>query len=166
MFNSMFSGIFTAAGMVAAGIVAALALFFLFQWVKGRQRTAASAAWSSTTGRVIAASVVRSARTGNSGGAYYPSIMYQYQVNGQQYTGNRLHFGARMGTGFYQQVQARVNEFPVGSAVTVYYDPSNPADAVLERTTSGGALQLIMVMVLFGAALLVAVQFGGLRLFR
>ena len=88
--------------------------------------------WQSTTGTVVMSSVQRK-HTGKSY-SHYPVVVYMYQVNGQQYQSQRIKAGEQfLNVRLSGQAEATVQKYPIGSMVTVYYNPSNPAESVLER---------------------------------
>lgn len=88
--------------------------------------------WQSTTGTVVMSSV-QSKHTGKSY-SHYPVVVYLYQVNGQQYQSQRIKAGEQfLNVRVAGQAEATVQKYPIGSTVTVYYNPSNPTEAVLER---------------------------------
>jgi hypothetical protein len=60
-------------------------------------------------------------------------VSYEYQVLGQSYTGAKVAFGVAKSYRFRSQAENALAYYPLDSQVTVYYDPSNPAEAVLER---------------------------------
>lgn len=60
-------------------------------------------------------------------------MRYKYTVSGQQYQSGALGFG-QMVLSDYDAAAQKAAQYPVGSMVQVYYNPENPADAVLERT--------------------------------
>jgi hypothetical protein len=90
--------------------------------------------------------------------------MYEYEVNGQRYVGNRIRFGDQIGTGFRSIAENAATKYGVGSSVQVFYNPSNPQDAALERNSGGSLSSLIIFGVLIFAAVIVLVSFGGFRL--
>jgi hypothetical protein len=88
--------------------------------------------WLSTTGTVLMSSV-QWKHTGNSSSTY-PVVVYQYEVNGQRYQSQRIKAGEQfLNVRVMGQADATVNRYPIGATVTVYYDPKNPAESVLER---------------------------------
>jgi hypothetical protein len=88
--------------------------------------------WQSTTGTVLMSSVQRK-HTGRSY-SHYPVVVYLYQVNGQQYQSQRIKAGEQfLNVRLSGQAEATVQKYQIGSTVTVYYNPSNPAESVLER---------------------------------
>ncbi len=107
--------------------------YFLYR--RNQQSTVyrqAAQAWPSTTGTVIV-SHVQSGRRGRSG-TTYPVVGYQYEVNGKTYTSNTIKAGEQyMNVRVIGQAQASVARYPIGAAVTVYYNPANPVESALER---------------------------------
>lgn len=107
--------------------------FFLYR--RNQQSNAyrqSAQTWPSTSGTVLM-STVQSKRTGRSRSTY-PVVVYQYTVNRQSYQGQRIKAGEQ----FFNirvagQAQATAARYPAGTAVTVYYNPANPAESALER---------------------------------
>jgi hypothetical protein len=65
----------------------------------------------------------------DSGDTYGIKVQYRYTVSGVRYSSDRLRFGAMSsGDNWADTMLAR---FPQGRAVTVYYNPRDPAEAVL-----------------------------------
>ncbi len=61
-----------------------------------------------------------------------PILRYQYDVGGQTYVGFRASFS---GYGVSRAaMEAVVKPYPQGSRVRVFYNPRNPASAVLDNT--------------------------------
>jgi hypothetical protein len=88
--------------------------------------------WQSTTGTILMSSV-QSSYSGRSHSTY-PVIVYSYVVNGQSYQSQRVKAGEQfLNVRVAGQAQATVARYPIGASVTVYYDPSNPAESALER---------------------------------
>ncbi len=68
-------------------------------------------------------------------------VGYSYLVNGVKYTGLRYRYDDRNGAFDYKAVTCA---FPPGSTQTVYYNPDNPADAVLSPGLNGCDLLLAL----------------------
>ena len=86
----------------------------------------------------------------------FANIVYEYSVSGQKLSNNRVSIGEDRGNFQVGEILAR---YPVGSIVTVYYNPRHPRDAVLERDLPQGlwgclgiAIGIALVVV-FGAAI-------------
>ncbi len=86
-----------------------------------------------------------------------PVVEYAYRVDGRDHHGARIAFGAEVAGG-RALAEATTARYPKGSAVTVHYDPANPAFAVLEPRVAF-AWSTFLVTVAFFAA---AVFFSGL----
>ena len=92
--------------------------------------------WPQTPGIIRSADVEESYKTEKSGSGsnrykvYEAQLTYDYQVLGRAYTGDRISFGHGP-TRQQHQVQSFVDRRPVGSGVTVFYQPDNAAQSVL-----------------------------------
>lgn len=163
--SSLFDSIRGSAGIIVAAILGLIALWILLRALRGWAAASASRAWLTASGRVLNSSLIRTQRRGTSGGgSYIPMIVYEYQVDGKVYRGNRYAFGSQIGTGFTGIASRVVDQYPEGSTVDVYYNPDNPAEAVLKRSAGGSWGNLLMAGVLIAAAVIVLVRFGGVRL--
>jgi hypothetical protein len=115
--------------------------------------------WSSTTG-VIIASYIRRTGAGNAGEAgdtttYSPVVKYEYRVGSDPYSGTKIGFGDFFYNWFSSK--SRVEAFPKGSNVMVYFDAQDPSNAVLDRTYPSVAIAMctgIAFLCLIAAALL------------
>ena len=94
----------------------------------------ATADWARTAGRVLASSVESTPLETSQ--AYHPLIVYEYRLQGLVLHGTRLSLGEHAFSR-YTEAQAVVNRYPVGRAVTVYYNPLSVTDAVLEPGSRG-----------------------------
>jgi hypothetical protein len=92
------------------------------------------AEWPAVAGRVV---VSESATTPFRGRAirYAPAarIAYEYTVSGIAFTSERVGVDTVQVETASEEGQRRLRDYPAGATVTVYYDPANPAVAVLER---------------------------------
>jgi hypothetical protein len=102
--------------------------------------------WSSTTG-IVVASYIRRTGAGNAGEAgdtttYSPVLRYEYRVGSEPYDGTRIGFGDFFYNWFSSK--SRVEAFPKGSDVTVYFDAQDPSNAVLDRTYPSVAIAMFI----------------------
>jgi hypothetical protein len=65
----------------------------------------------------------------------FANIIYEYSVAGQKLRNDRVSIGEDLGN---FQVAETIAKYPVGAAVTVYYNPLHPKEAVLERDLPKG----------------------------
>ncbi len=103
----------------------------------------ASEKWDDREGRVISAEVEksreRSSTGGRSGWQYYAKISYRYSVDGVEYTGTRLRFDDPPGgsdESGKREAEEFLARFPMGEPISVYVNPYDPTEAVLEQGTS------------------------------
>lgn len=89
--------------------------------------------WPVTTGKILSSGIAARRKPSQPHGdrvANYPQVVYEYRVGGRRYRGERLSIGEAVGNFGVEETLAR---YPAGAAVQVYYNPANPAEAVLER---------------------------------
>jgi uncharacterized protein DUF3592 len=56
-------------------------------------------------------------------------VEYEFTVQGRKWRGNRISVGEDAGGA---NLEATLQRYPVGATATVYYDPKNPSNCVLE----------------------------------
>lgn len=119
--------------------------------------------WPQTSGKVLTAGVretsvrVRrstSIRRYRMATRYAPHVQYGYWVNDVSYQGQRLHMGPAVLSSEAGDAQQEAARYPVGSQVTVYYNPADPAESTLDPRVSRGtwllwATALIALVVTF-----------------
>ena len=140
----------------ALGGVMVLALL----WASRREAAQASA-WSQVAGRIVSSTVehyrqrVGGARTGvltRVLTTFYEAVVeYAYSVNGRDYHGTRLSFGARA-AGSQAFAEAQAARCPAESQVMVHYDPKNPSNAALDVKIGYGVTFTVVALVFFGLA--------------
>lgn len=72
-------------------------------------------------------------------------ITYQFRIGDREFTGSRAHFFdiARLGT---REAKRLIKSLPVGQAVEVYYNPTEPVDCALDRSLGGRPLFLGLLL--------------------
>jgi hypothetical protein len=149
-------------GYVYAVLLAPLALILFAAIYKSLQVRAASD-WPSTPGKVVVSnSQVREIRVidRNREDGFrleprnFANIVYEYSVSGQALSNNRVSIDDDRGDFGIAETIAR---YPVGAAVTVYYNSRHPRDAVLERDTPKGWWGCLGI----GMAIALAIIFGS-----
>lgn len=147
----------------ALAIDAAILLAAMVKW----QKIAAARHWQATVGRIVSsqaeARLVRKSPIGenmveNSEIRNFAAVTYAFNVGRAKFHGNRLSFGTDTGNA---GVTEALKRYPEGMEVTVYYDPSDPENCVLDRdppsagffrTMFGGGLAAgaVIVVLLLG----------------
>jgi hypothetical protein len=125
-----------------------LPLGFVTLLLVARASLGKSRAWPSTPGRVVSAGVqettvrVRQRSSGSNSYRmairYGPRVVYEYTVKGSSYRAERLHMGSVVLSSDAESAERVLQNYPPGSMVTVYYDPSDPAQATLDPRTGWG----------------------------
>jgi hypothetical protein len=134
--------------LCAAG-AAAVALG-LRQAARGRD----TVRWTRTLGRVVASRVEEQGGPEEQG---YPrfrfEVRYAYEARGRAHEGDQLWIGSRLVAPSQDRAwhQALVDRYPVGREVEVWFDPADPAQAVLVRGSARGD---VVALVAAGVALL------------
>jgi hypothetical protein len=96
--------------------------------------------------------------------SYSPRVSYDYTALGQRYTGNKISFGFTKAHNTHRSAEAELTRYPVGSQVTVFYNPANPAEAVLERKAGNSVLATILgaAFILLSLCIACPLIFSGL----
>ena len=115
----------------------AIGIAMLFLWVYGAVNiymTFVSRQWPSVTGKIMQSEIEKSY------GSYRASapskeavIVYRYQVNDAFFTSDRVLWGGETYSYAFSEPDRLLSKYPVGKFISVYYNPENPAEAVLER---------------------------------
>jgi uncharacterized protein DUF3592 len=115
--------------------------------------------WRPTTGRVISAEVRKTDVLADGDANIDVVVRFAYTVDGREYTADRLGLfteHARYGT--MGGATAHAARLTPGTEIPVWYDPSNPADAVSDRSVPKGywIAGVIGALLLLGAIVAVA----------
>jgi hypothetical protein len=126
-------------GVTAIGPGIALFGYGLRNFAKDR----ASRAWPTVEGYVNAVRGVEGYR-----GIRHLQLTYEYSVAGRRYAGTRYSFGWLAGvTG--RHADRFITQHPRGSALKVYHNPNNPAEALIMPGASLGHLLVFALSVAF-----------------
>ena len=131
--------------LVGAGVVV--------QFIWTSRKVEAAQLWPSVKG-LVTTSVVK--RSGGKNRVYSAKIRYTYSVHGFEFKGRRYALGGELDTSNRARAEARCAKYPEGSEPEVFYDPSNPKDACLERVQEGKGFTLLIagVFAAVGVAML------------
>ena len=94
----------------------------------------------------------------------FAEISYSFEVAGRTYRGNRI--GIEDSPRSFD-VATTLQRYPKGKAVTVYYDPQNPQDCILERDDEGNVRNAWIAVAMLAGLILagfVAFSYGAERL--
>ena len=115
--------------------------------------------WPSVEGRIVKS--IKSNRSSDAGRMEDADIAYEFSVAGKAYLARVIQVGGDMSSSLSKQgtkADAILTKYPVGAAVTVYYNPRFPQMACLERADATAAF----VGIVFGT-LAIAIGYLFLR---
>lgn len=139
----------TAALFIAIGLLALL--FGGLDYLESRRMSG----WASTPGTVTASEVYSAEFPGRVAfRAPAVRVAYAYQPGDHPLSGDRVGIDTVPPRADSAEGQRLLDQYPVGAAVTVYYDPVDPATAVLERDTPATAWIVAAQMFALGAVAL------------
>ena len=115
-------------------LIGALTLYF---GVRGIYRANESTMWPVADG-TIQNSAVEYHSSSEGGGTYHAEVLYQFTVDGQTRSGNKVAFGD-YGSSNPSHAQSIVNRYPRGGKVKVHYLTGDPDTCILEPGLHGQA---------------------------
>ena len=118
----------------------------------GIYKQAMSQYYPSVDGQVIH-SEVGSHRGSKGGTSYSADITYQFVVNGQTFTKDRLRYDP-ISSSSYAAAFETVAAHPVNSTIRVFYNPADPQDAVLFTGIAGADFMLVLFLTPFNIVML------------
>lgn len=113
-----------------------------------------SESWVPATAQITTGNII--ARRGSKNTSYVLDIAYAYMVLGQSYENNQFSFGSE-GTGYdtRKKAEGMLAKYPTGSQTTIYHDPNNPQQAVLERKFDSTGAILAVIVGILGAGMII-----------
>jgi hypothetical protein len=128
-----------------------------------------SSGWPSTRGRVTNSSLSSTKRVGGgSAETWTVHVSYSYAVGGKSHVGSAIHKGSFPSYDSKAEARAVLGRYGDGASVTVFYDPSDPSDAVLEPGVAAAtsSLELGALLIALVIALGTTVVFQSVRRIR
>ncbi len=118
--------------------------------------------WQSTSAVLISAELKRNQSKDST--TYQALARYEYTINGQRYVNDRVAIAKGADNiGDFQEVLGNKLKFYFQShrPVTVWYNPDNPAESIIDRNIRWGLISFEMIFVIvFGGFGFVALYFG------
>lgn len=141
--------------------------FLLFSIGPTLYDAARMVSWPETPGTLLQAQLVTNLSHSNkSSTTYGVKAEYRYNVDGRNYRSSRAAIGEISdNVGNFQQTLGNrlQNAYRTGQTVSVWYDPANPEDAVLNRDIRWGLLGFKMIFVIVFGGIGFALIYFGLR---
>jgi hypothetical protein len=126
-----------------------------------------AAGWSTAVGRIVkSTTAARHHRLAGDATTVrtMPAVEYEFSVGGRKVRGKRVSIGEDAGGA---NTAATLRRYTVGAAVTVYYDPADPKNSVLERDVPEGVgkgMAILVGLVVVVAALAYWLATGAPRI--
>lgn len=137
----------------------ALALVMIVWGFLNVKKANASLEWPQVTGQVIISRIDRrtTRSSEDSSTVYRVTVRYEYTVDGTDYTSSTIDFGGQKRYEMRSMASKFIRSYPKDKEVTVYYNPSNHSDAVLNPGADFWSYRLVLVgfLLLFGGPPLV-----------
>jgi Protein of unknown function (DUF3592) len=126
--------------LIGFGVIA-IAIGAVLYAVQFRQglRADASKKWPRASGTVTASALEKAP---GHRWRYRAALQYSYRVGGKDYQASRIFWGGNEGR--EKHMTSVVETYPAGGAIRVFYDPKNPAEAVLDPIQNTGSRQLVL----------------------
>jgi len=141
-----------AIGVLVSLVFIAIGLSLLYYARSVSAKAQQSLSWPQADGVIAHSAVLQQMQTSSSTNAatYKADVTYRYKVQGRDYSSERITLADfSSSTGRAQDI---VDRFPDGAPVTVYYNPVDPSDAVLERDGTSGIRLLYIIGGIFATA--------------
>ena len=125
------------------------AVFGVVAFVRGRRLASASTRWPTVAGIVTNSGVIEEAieDKGNDDKSfvrkiyrYQVDLRYAYQIGKRDFVGTSANWGWTAIYGLRELAEKAASQYRQGQPVTVYYDPEQPGNAVLEPDNRQGSL--------------------------
>ena len=151
----MYSGSLLA--LVCGGLFAlalgAVGVVLTVMFFRNKNKAKASEGWPQVEGRVVSTNIRVDEMDDEDSYrvSYIPEVHFEYHVEGLLFDGKRIAFGSEVSFGMRKKAEAFLTEYPVGSAVSVFYNPDNPKEAVLSQKMRSMTAGLVVGIVLIVA---------------
>lgn len=142
-----------------AAIVSPMLLLFVVALVTKLWEGRRASKWAQTTGRILKSGVEARHHQFNGEAETVknvPAVEYEFSVGGKTYRGARIAI-AGLGGGDIEPVLAR---YPAGKSVTVFYNPGDPNECVLEREIPKWLVPGCFAMLAAAAAIIAAIYYA------
>jgi hypothetical protein len=135
--------------LIAFGVIAIVigAIPYIVQFRQGL-RADASKKWPTASGTITASALERLPANK---WRYRAAVQYSYRAAGKNYQASRVFWGGNEGR--QKHMASVIETYPAGAKVRVFYDPNDPAEAVLDPIQNTGSRQMVlyaMAMVTLG----------------
>lgn len=131
------------------GLAILAAVFSVAAFARERRLASASRRWPTVSGTITASGVIEEQIEDTSNNdrsiirmihRYQVDLRYAYQVGKRDFVGTTANWGWTAVYGLRELAEKAASQYRQGQPVTVYYDPEQPGNAVLEPDSRQGSL--------------------------
>lgn len=144
-------------GIIFGIVFCLVGILFIIVGFIQRRRTEDAQKWPDAPGVILSTEIreyqAEETRPGKPFLKYEPVVHYQYQVDGVEYTGNRMRFGSTQSDA--ATAQRRADAYHTGQPALVHYNPENPAESVLEVSVSASTLLLSLGIIFLALGIII-----------
>jgi len=132
-------------------IVSIIGLIVFILALRAIKKSKASSQWLTTEGEITKSGTTKDVDIERGYSTSNAIIEYKYTLNGKEYTSNRIYFGSSISmTGKEEKSNLLARKYPEFRKVTVYYNPENVKESVLETEAQselywGIAISIIII---------------------
>jgi hypothetical protein len=129
-------------------IVFAVGVILYVVQLRQGMRADASKKWPKAQATVIASALEPSPEHKR---RYRAAVEYRYRVGAKDYQSSRIFWGGNEGR--RRHMESVVSAYPAGARMGIYYDPQNPAEAVIDPAQQAGSKATVvyaMTMITIG----------------
>ena len=137
---------------VFGGLFLLLGLGGLYGAWSWRKRGRESLSWPTVEGRIVTSQLTTDVSRDSDGdetAVHGADIRYRYSVAGVAHESKTVQWAGDFKSSGTSWQSKRVAKYPVGSTVTVYYDPKSPAVSVLEPASRSGSVLTLLMAIAF-----------------
>jgi len=148
-FNEMIGG--NHKEMIIGIIIMIVGLIALIIAIRAIMKSKKSSNWLTTEGEITKSGTTKDVDIERGYSTSNAVIEYKYTLNGKEFTSNRIYFGSSISmTGKEEKSNLLSRKYPEFRKVTVYYNPENVKESVLETETQselywGIAISIIII---------------------
>ncbi len=158
--------------MICVGLITlgsgGVGIVLILRYVRGKQKAKQSESWPSVEGKILSHDIRMD--SGDDYTFYLPQVTYTYQIQDQEFTGKRISFGSAPSFKKIFKAEKLLEQFPINSLVTVYYDPEKPQESVIQQTmgkmTATLVVGIIMIFVTLCATCIISIGVANILMGR
>jgi len=135
--------------MIAYYIVIAIVVFLIILFFYLLSMSFQTKKWPETLGIIIESKLCESSSSGEyNTKSYKAKIRYSYIINNKEYHSTRVFWGSWIEIETPNPAKRIIKKYPSNMKVTVYYNPFNPKQSVLETGVNSVIYRILIAVVI------------------